>query len=76
MAIDKNLKSKKVKVLLDKGLDENNKEITGAKTISNIRQSISDDVLFNFSKKFSSLQKHPLKNIIKTEEYELFDDGQ
>jgi len=62
-------KNTKVRLVLNAGLDDNNKQITKYKTLDKARSEAENEVLFDISRKIASLQKHSLRDIIKTEEY-------
>ena len=67
-------KNTKVRMALNAGLDDNNKQITKYKTLDKVRPEIGNEVVFNIAKEIASLQKHPLMNIIKHEEYVLLEE--
>ncbi|NYB72827.1 DUF1659 domain-containing protein [Sedimentibacter hydroxybenzoicus DSM 7310] len=73
MAIIKIHKNSKIRLVLNAGLDDNNKQITKYKTMDKARSEAEDEVLFDIAKKAASLQKHSLTNIIKYEEYMLLE---
>ncbi len=67
-------RNSKVRIVLNAGLDENNKQIKKYKTLDKTRPEIENEVLFNIAKKVASLQKHSLTDIIKYEEYTLLEE--
>lgn len=67
-------KNSKVKMVLNAGLDDNNKQITKYKTLDKARAETENEVLYEIAKKVASLQKHSLTNIIKHEEYMLLEE--
>jgi len=73
MAVIKIHKNSKIRLVLNAGLDDNNKQITKYKTLDKARSEAEDEVLFDIAKKAASLQKHSLTNIIKHEEYMLLE---
>ncbi|WP_313163538.1 DUF1659 domain-containing protein [Sedimentibacter sp.] len=73
MAIIKIHKNSKIRLVLNAGLDDNNKQIIKYKTMDKARSEAEDEVLFDIAKKAASLQKHSLTNIIKYEEYMLLE---
>ena len=67
-------KNSKIRLVLNAGLDDNDKQITKYKTLDKARSEAEDVVLYDIAKKTASLQKHSLKNIIKHEEYMLIEE--
>jgi hypothetical protein len=74
MAVIKVHKNSKIRLVLNAGLDDNNKQITKYKTLDKARSEAEDEVLFDIAKKVASLQKHSLKDIVKHEEYTLIEE--
>lgn len=74
MAVIKIHKNSKIRLVLNAGLDDNNKQITKYKTLDKARSETENEVLFDVAKKVASLQKHSLTNIIKYEEYTLLEE--
>ncbi len=74
MAIIKLHKNSKIRLVLNAGMDDNNKQITKYKTLDKARSEAEDQALFDIAKKVASLQKHSLKDIIKQEEYTLIEE--
>lgn len=71
MAIIANQADSKLKLVLDAGLDENNKEIIKNKTFANVKPASTDDSIYNVATSLAGLQSYTLKNIKKYEEYDL-----
>lgn len=74
MAVIKLHKNSKIRLVLNAGLDDNNKQITKYKTLDKARSEVGDEVLLDIAKKAASLQKHSLTEIIKHEEYMLVEE--
>lgn len=74
MAVTKVHKNSKIRLVLNAGFDENNKQITKYKTLDKARHESGDEVLFDIAKKVASLQKHSLKDVVKYEEYTLVEE--
>ena len=74
MAVIKVHKNSKIRLVLNAGTDDNNKQITKYKTLDKARSEAEDEVLFDIAKKVASLQKHSLKDIVKHEEYTLIEE--
>ncbi len=49
-------KNTKVRLVLNAGLDDNNKQITKYKTLDKARSEAGNEVLFDISRKIASLQ--------------------
>ncbi len=64
----------KIKIVLNAGLDDNNKQIKKYKTLDKARPETENEVLFDIAKKIASLQKYSLTEIIKHEEYTLLEE--
>ena len=67
-------KNTKVRLVLNAGLDENDKQITKYKTLDKARSETGNEGLLDISKKIESLQKHSLREITKNEEYMLIEE--
>lgn len=74
MAIVTNQADSKLKLVLNAGLDENNKEIIKNKTFSNIKSTVSNQDLYELGVALSELQSYSLMNLVRYEEYELVDE--
>jgi len=74
MEVIKLHKNSKIRLVLNAGLDDNNKQITKYKTLDKARAEAGDEVLLDIAKKAASLQKHSLTEIIKHEEYVLVEE--
>lgn len=74
MPIIKLHKNSKVRLVLDAGTDENNKQITKYKTLDKARYEAGDQALFDIAKNIALLQKHSVRDIIKHEEYTLIEE--
>lgn len=74
MAVVTNQASSKMKLVLNAGLDENNKEIIKSKTFSNIKPTVTNDNMYSLGVALSGLQSYSLMNIKRYEEYELLNE--
>lgn len=74
MPIIKLHKNSKVRIVLDAGLDDNDKKITKYKTMDKARYEAGDQALFDIAKNIALLQKHSVRDIIKHEEYTLIEE--
>jgi len=74
MPIIKLHKNSKVRIVLDAGLDDNDKKITKYKTLDKARYEAGDQALFDIAKNIALLQKHSVRDIIKHEEYTLIEE--
>lgn len=74
MAVVTNQANSKLKLVLNAGLDENNKEIIKNKTFSNIKSTVTNENLYNLGVAISDLQSHSLNNLVRYEEYELVNE--
>ncbi|MDF2948979.1 MAG: hypothetical protein K0R07_1005 [Sedimentibacter sp.] len=74
MAVVTNQADSKLKLVLNAGLDENNKDIIKNKTFSNIKSTVNNDDLYNLGVAISELQSYSLVNIKRYEEYEILEE--
>ncbi|MBU5337263.1 DUF1659 domain-containing protein [Intestinibacter bartlettii] len=61
--VTKNLSS--LKLYLNKGLDENSKEIKGTKTFGFVDSAASDQNVLDVANVIANLQKHEVYNIVR-----------
>lgn len=61
--VTKNLSS--LKLYLNKGLDENSKEIKGTKTFGFVDSAASDQNVLDVANAIAGLQKHTVYNIVR-----------
>lgn len=61
--VTKNLSS--LKLYLNKGLDENSKEIKGTKTFGFVDSAASDQNVLDVANAIAGLQKHEVYNIVR-----------
>lgn len=61
--VTKNLSS--LKLYLNKGLDENSKQITGTKTFNFVDSNANDEDIFAVANAIANLQKHDVFNIVR-----------
>lgn len=74
MAIIANQADSKFKLVLDAGVDENNKSITKNKTFANVKATATKDVIYDVATSLAGLQSYTLKNIKKYDEYDLVEE--
>lgn len=75
MAIVANQGKSKFKLVLNAGLDENNKEIIKNKTYGNVKAAATNENIFEVATSLAGLQEHDLTNVVKYEEYDLVNEG-
>ena len=73
MAVIANQANSKVKMVLNAGLDIDNKTITRSKTFNNIKAAVENEDLYNLVVDISELQDHVLTNIVRYDEFELLE---
>lgn len=61
--VTKNLSS--LKLYLNKGLDENSKQITGTKTFNFVDAEANNEDIFAVANAIGNLQKHDVYNIVR-----------
>jgi len=74
MAIIANQSDSKLTLVLDAGLDENNKEIVKNKTFANVKTSATNENVYEVATALAGIQKYTLKNVKKYEEYDLVEE--
>lgn len=74
MAVIASQGNSKVKLVLNAGLDENNKTIKKSKTFSNVKAAVENEDLYNIGVAISGLQEYQLTNIMRYDEYELLNE--
>jgi len=63
-----------VKLVLNAGLDVNNKTIMKSKTFANVKSAAQNEDLYNLGVAISDLQEYELANIVRYDEYELLEE--
>ncbi|MEE0617635.1 MAG: DUF1659 domain-containing protein [Intestinibacter bartlettii] len=63
VVVTKNLSS--IKLYLNKGLDENSKQITGTKTFNFVDAEATNDNVLAVANAIGNLQKHDVYNIVR-----------
>jgi len=71
MAIIANQADTKFKLVLNAGVDINNKNIIKNKTFANIKSVTTNDNIYNVANSLAALQSYTLTNIVKYEEFDL-----
>lgn len=74
MAIIANQSNSKFKLVLNAGVDGNNKNITKNKTFANVKPAATNESIFNVASALADLQSYTLTNIVKYEEYDLLQE--
>ncbi|MDD4088821.1 MAG: DUF1659 domain-containing protein [Tissierellia bacterium] len=74
MPIIANQANSKVKLVLNAGLDINNKTIFKNKTFANVKAAVQNEDLYNLGVAISDLQEYELANIVRYDEYELLNE--
>lgn len=74
MAIVANQADTKFKMVLNAGLDENNKEITKNKTFPGVKVDTTNEVIYNVATSLAALQSYTLTDIKKYEEFDLVEE--
>lgn len=74
MAVTANHRNTKLKIILNAGLDDNNKQIKKHKTLNKARPETENKVLFSIAKEAAYLQRHPLTKVIRHDEYTLSEE--
>lgn len=74
MAVTAIHKDTKVKIVMNAGFDDNNRQIKKRKTLNKARPETENEVLFKIAEKTASLQKHSLTDIIRHDEYRLAEE--
>lgn len=65
MAVVVNSNLSTLKLYLNKGLDENSKQMTGTKSFNYVASTSSNDDLLDVANALGNLQKHDVYNIIR-----------
>lgn len=73
MAVVTNQSNSKLKLVLNAGLDENNKDIIKNKNYSNVKAEVTNEDLYNLGVAMSELQSYSLMSVVRYEEYELLE---
>lgn len=73
MAVVTNQSNSKLKLVLNAGLDENNKDIIKNKNFSNVKAAVTNEDLYNLGVAMSELQSYSLMSVVRYEEYELLE---
>ena len=74
MAVVANQADSKFKLVLNAGVDENNKDIIKNKTFSNVKSTVTNENLYNLGVALSGLQSYALTDIVRYEEYKLINE--
>ncbi|MFA9423431.1 MAG: DUF1659 domain-containing protein [Sedimentibacter sp.] len=74
MAVVTNQADSKFKLVLNAGVDEDNKDIIINKTFSNVKSAVTNEDLYNLGVALSELQSYALTNIVRYEEYQLINE--
>ena len=63
----------RVTLVFNKGTDDDGNTLTGSKSYSRIKPSVSNDDVYEVVSGIASLQEYPVVNVRKTEEFDLVD---
>ena len=74
MAVVANQADSKMKLVLNAGVDVNNKDIIKNKTFSNVKSTVTNENLYNLGIALSGLQSYALTNVVRYEEYQLINE--
>jgi len=74
MAVITNQGDSKFKLVLNAGVDDNNKVIFKSKTFSNVKASADNEDIYNIGVAISELQAYELAGIVRYDEYELINE--
>lgn len=74
MAVVSIKKNSKLKMVMNAGLDDNNKSVIKNKTMQHARAEADDQTLFEIAHGFAALQKHSLTGVFKNVEFELVEE--
>jgi len=74
MAVVANQADSKFKLVLNAGVDEENKAIIKNKTFSNIKSTVTNDNLYNLAVTISELQSNTVTDIVRYEQYHLLNE--
>jgi len=74
MPIIANQANSKVKLVLNAGLDIDNKTIMKSKTFANVKAAVQNEDLYALGVAISDLQEYELANIVRYDEYELLNE--
>jgi len=74
MAVVANQADSKFKLVLNAGVDVNNKDIIKNKTFANVKSTVTNDNMYNLGVALSGLQSYALTNIVRYEEYQLINE--
>lgn len=74
MAVITNQANSKLKLVLNAGLDIDNKTIFKNKTFANVKAAVENEDLYNFGVDISDLQDYTLANVVRYDEFELLEE--
>ncbi len=75
MPIITNQADSKLKLVLNAGLDVDNKTIMKSKTFAKVKAAVENEDLYNLGVAISELQEHELANIVRYDEFELLNEA-
>ena len=73
MAVISNQADSKLKLVLNAGVDINNKTVLKNKTLANVKAAVLNEDLYNLGVDISGLQDYTLANVVRYDEYELME---
>ena len=74
MAVTTNQADSKFKVVLNGGVDDDNKTIVKSKTFSKVKPAADNETLYELSVAITDLQVYELTSIVRYDEYELIEE--
>ena len=74
MAVISNQADSKLKLVLNAGVDINNKTVLKNKTLANVKAAVLNEDLYNLVVDISGLQDYTLANVVRYDEYELMEE--
>lgn len=74
MPVIANQANSKLKLVLNAGLDDDNKTIMKSKTFANVKAAVENEDLYDLGVAISDLQEYELANIVRYDEYELLNE--
>ncbi len=74
MAVNTELASTRLQMVLIQGYDEDGKPVLRTRTYSNIKTDADNENIYNVAQNFSALQIHDLDKVVRVDESKLFEE--
>ncbi|NLI70876.1 MAG: DUF1659 domain-containing protein [Firmicutes bacterium] len=74
MAVNTELASTRLQMVLIHGYDDGGKPILRTRTYSNVKTDADNEDIYNVAQNFSALQIHDLDKVIRVDESKLFEE--